>query len=340
MPRSARKAGSSSEAPPPGVMGRATRRGWSTCEPLSRVTHYYFRTIRPRRSLILTLLAAVVFAVALTGGASASAATCSGTFRVLNSDRIGSLKLPAGPYTITTSGGVGCQQAATLFNRFLEDWDGNLPNKWKVSGSGFRQGASEAAFTVTPAKSTPVPPPSGGGGPICPGAFTLTAADRILNLTIPAGNYAIQLLSSSKSLGCGVAAREFAAFLRGNARTPLPSPWTLNSATSTFSRGGGLGFRIIVAGGSTGGGGRTTGFTCPGTFQVVHSDRINSLKVPAGSYYLYALGDIGCVEVVNRFRSFLSANRIPPHNWTLNTQTATFLYQGNRGFRVEPVNGV
>ncbi len=292
-----------------------------------------------RRFLVGALCACAVFGATLTAAASANAASCPGTFQVLNSDRIGSLELPAGPYTITTAGGVGCSQAATLFNRFLQDWDGILPNRWKVSGSGFRQGAGSAAFTVKAASSPPLPPPT-GFGPICPGAFTLTAADRVGGLTLRAGNYAVQLLSSSPSLTCAAANRQLSAFLAASPSSPLPAPWRLDVAAATFTRTAGVGFRIIEAGGSTGGGGRTVGVTCPGTFQVVHNDRINSLRVPAGRYYLYALGDIGCVEVVNRFRSFLTANGIPPRNWTLNVQTATFLYQGNRGFRVEPVNGV
>ncbi len=295
-------------------------------------------TIRPRDRLIAVVAVCAIFAAMLDGAASASAGTCTGTFQVLNSDRIGSLKLPAGPYTITTAGGLGCQQAASLFNRFLQDWDGVLPGGWKVSGSGFRQGTGEVGFTVGPSRSRP-PLPVPAGGEICPGAFTLPSADRILNLRLPAGNYAVQLLTPGSSLSCASAYRYFSIFLRGSYRTPLPSRWTLNAAAASFSRGA-VGFRIINAGGSTAGGGRTQGFTCPGTFQVRHSDQIDSLKVPAGRYYLYALGDIGCVEVANRFTSFLAGNRIPPTNWTLNTQTATFLYQGNRGFRVEPVNGV
>ncbi len=292
-----------------------------------------------RRVLVGFLVACAVFAASLGGAAGASAAGCPGTFQVLNSDRIGSLKLPAGPYAITTAGGVGCSQAATLFNRFLQDWDGILPNRWKVSGSGFRQQGSNAAFTVAPARSAPIPAPAGYGA-ICPGAFTVTVTDRIGALTLKNGNYAIQLLSSSSALSCTAANRQLSNFLEASSGSPLPSPWTVNAATATFTRSTGVGFRVIVAGSATGGGGRTVGVTCPGFFQVVHSDRINSLRVPAGRYYLYALGDIGCVEVVNRFRSFLAANGIPPRNWTLNTQTATFLYQGNRGFRVEPVNGV
>ena len=292
-----------------------------------------------RRIAAIATLASLLLIAAPAGAAPAGAAPCSGTFQVLNSDRIGSLKLPAGPYVITPAGGVGCQQAAVLFSRFLQDWDGILPNGWKVSGSGFVKQGSAAAFTVKRASAPPPVPPAGASGPICPGAFTLTVSQRIASLSLRAGNYAIQLLSTSTALTCAAASRQLSVFLEEEG-APLPSPWTLETKTSTFTRSAGVGFRIIVAGSSTGGGGRTEGVTCRGTFQVVHNDRINSLRVPAGRYYLYALGDIGCVEVVNRFRSFLQANGIPRKNWSLNAQTATFLYQGNRGFRVEPVSGV
>ncbi len=194
------------------------------------------RCVVPLIAILTVFLAAVPAYTQATGTSS-----CHGTFQVLNSDRIGSLKLPAGPYMIATEGGVGCAQAATLFNRFLQDWDGVLPNRWKVSRSGFRQGAGPAAFTVTPTKAPPIGPQA--GGPICPGAFTLTLNDRILGLKLPAGNYAVQLLSASSSLSCATAYRDFSVFLRGNYTTPLPSPWQLTAATGTFSRGNGVGFR-------------------------------------------------------------------------------------------------
>ena len=71
--------------------------------------------------------------------AQSARTTCPGTFRVLHSDQIGKLKLPAGPYVITTVGHVNCAQASALFTRFLQDWDGKLPGGWKVNvaKSGF-----------------------------------------------------------------------------------------------------------------------------------------------------------------------------------------------------------
>src|SRR4051812_9404336 len=95
--------------------------------------------------------ASLMLGASTAGAASPPATSCPGTFQVLNSDRIGPLGLPAGPYAIAPSGGVGCAEAATLFTRFLQDWDGVLPGGWKVAGKGFRRQGSAAAFTVTPA---------------------------------------------------------------------------------------------------------------------------------------------------------------------------------------------
>lgn len=62
-------------------------------------------------------------------------ARCPGTFRVLNNDRIGKLKLPAGPYYITVSKnpGISCASASRRFARFLQDFKGNLPPAWRLN---------------------------------------------------------------------------------------------------------------------------------------------------------------------------------------------------------------
>jgi hypothetical protein len=301
-------------------------------------------SFRSSLALVATLALA---AVALPGAAMAAPTTtppatapapagCPGTFQVLNNDRIGTLKLPAGPYTITTSGKVTCGRASTLFNRFLQDWDGVLPSGWKVKGSGFQQGSN--GFSVKRSSIPPTPPPP--NGQTCAGSFTLTGPDRILNMSLAAGNYSVQLLKQGGSLTCVAATRQFSTFLDGTYTTSLPSPWTLDASNATFSRGGGIGFRVVNIGGGTGGGGKTKGSQCPGTFQVMHNDQINALKVPAGNYYIYAIGNLTCGQGMNDFRLDLQKNAIPARNWTLNTRTATFLYLNTKGFRVEPVNGV
>jgi hypothetical protein len=303
-------------------------------------------SFRSSLALVATL---ALSGVALPGAAMAATATtpavttpapatasCPGTFQVLDNDRIGTLKLPAGPYTITTSGTVTCGRAATLFNRFLQDWGGVLPSGWKVKGSGFAQGSN--GFSVKRSSTPPTPAPP--NGQTCAGSFTLTSPDRILNMPLPAGNYSVQLLKQGGSLTCAAATRQFSTFLDATYTTSLPSPWALDASNATFSRGGGIGFRVVNMGGGTGGGGKTQGSQCPGTFQVLHDDQINSLKVPAGNYSVYAIGNLSCRQVMNDFRLDLRNNAIPAKNWTLNTQTATFLFLKTKGFRVEPVNGI
>ena len=82
---------------------------------------------------------------------------CPGTFRVLNNDRIGALRLPAGPYIITRlrGGNVSCSQASNLFRQFLNLPLGNLPRPWVLDPrtGTFRRGrGSDNGFRVKPAR--------------------------------------------------------------------------------------------------------------------------------------------------------------------------------------------
>ena len=81
---------------------------------------------------------------------------CPGTFRVLNNDRIGALRLPSGPYYVTVLRGanLSCQGASRLFAQFLQDFDGVLPSPWRlnVSTATFTRGrGSSTGFRVKPA---------------------------------------------------------------------------------------------------------------------------------------------------------------------------------------------
>ncbi|MDQ3809985.1 MAG: hypothetical protein M3336_06815, partial [Chloroflexota bacterium] len=78
---------------------------------------------------------------------------CPGTFRVLHNDRIGVLRLPAGPYIITIlrGGGLSCSRAATLFSSFLLRPGGSLPRPWVLNAAyaRFTQGrTSSVGFQV------------------------------------------------------------------------------------------------------------------------------------------------------------------------------------------------
>lgn len=79
---------------------------------------------------------------------------CPGTFRVLNNDRIGPLRLAKGRYWIILlrNRGLSCKQASRLFTRFLQDYDGNLPPPWVLEPqtASFLRSASGVGFRVKP----------------------------------------------------------------------------------------------------------------------------------------------------------------------------------------------
>ena len=83
-------------------------------------------------------------------------AKCRGTFRVVHNDRIGGLRLPAGPYGITAFGSVSCAQASTQFASFLaNNYTGALPRPWRLrvtTGTFFRGAGSANGFRVKPAR--------------------------------------------------------------------------------------------------------------------------------------------------------------------------------------------
>jgi hypothetical protein len=93
---------------------------------------------------------------ATEGGGSGShgALFCPAPFRVLNNDRIGSLRLAKGSYSIVLlrRRGLACSQASQLFGRFLEDFNGVLPAPWVLEPqtASFRRSASGAGFRVKP----------------------------------------------------------------------------------------------------------------------------------------------------------------------------------------------
>ena len=103
---------------------------------------------------------------------------------------------------------------------------------------------------------------------------------------MPAGYYTMTLLSAGP-LTCAQATNRCSAFLQ-DYDGRLPAPW-LNPQTATFTRGGALvGFRIQPA--VTPPPNPPTppigGLRCPATFQVLNNDRIGSLRIPRGRYWV------------------------------------------------------
>ncbi len=191
-------------------------------------------------ALALTLVAvAALFALGF-GAGGASAAGCP-SFRVLHNDRIGPAVLPAGNYEVAPAAGSGlsCQRTSQLFARFLEDWDGNLPGRWRVTSQGrgkarFLNG-SRLGFTVARIGS--------GGeegninpvlGRLCPGTFMVNHTTVVGPLRFTRGQFLIYIPHGSR-IGCRRASVLFTRFL-GQPGGRLPHPWRVKNQTATFYR--------------------------------------------------------------------------------------------------------
>lgn len=208
-----------------------------------------------RRPLLLLPLLATALLIVGTGTARAATAVCPATFQVLHNDHIGKLSLPKGHYRITLlkpNRRLTCKGAANRFRMFLEDFDGNLPGRWRVNArtATFKRGSSGVGFSVRRAR------PSGGGGgkhpasggSRCPDTFTVENNDRIGRLKLKRGEYHYTRLNRS-SPSCSRIPTLFAKFLQ-DFDGKLPRPWRLNVRRAAFIKKGtgGEGFRVKPVG--------------------------------------------------------------------------------------------
>jgi hypothetical protein len=184
------------------------------------------------------------------GGHHPHGALCPGTFQVLHNDVIGDFEIPQGSYSITllSVGRIACARAATLFGRFLQDFDGVLPGRWLLdpeTGS-FMRGSRNFGFRIKELVGPPNPNGGGGGthptGNRCRGTFRVLNNDRIGQLRLPKGRYRITLVGTGVT--CTQASSRFTDFLQAFDGV-LPRPWRMNAQTATFTRGaGGPGFSV------------------------------------------------------------------------------------------------
>jgi hypothetical protein len=174
----------------------------------------------------------------------------------------------------------------------------------------------------------------------CPATFAVLHDDRIGALALPAGNYTITVTDPAQ-LSCAAAADRFRQFLQ-DFDGRLPAPWQLDAATGTFTGPSGQGFSVAIASAPSGGGGGqhpATGTLCPGTFSVLHNDRIGPLRLPAGQYTvtLLSVGRFTCAQASAKFTQFLQDyDGVLPGNWIVDSETGTFLRSVHVGFRVKP----
>lgn len=197
-----------------------------------------------------------------------------------------------------------------------------------------------AAFAAGPTAAAAAPQS-------CP-TFRVLHNDRIGMLQLPRGIYNMRTSNANK-ISCAQASRLFTQFLE-DYNGILPSPWryeVYSVGNGRFIRGRrGPSFRVSrsTSGGGGGGGGGggihpDSGRRCPGTFMVLHNDRIGKLRLPRGEYTitLLQLGELTCQQAsqnLTRFLNIPSGNL--PEPWVLYVQNGAFRRgaQGP-GFRIK-----
>jgi hypothetical protein len=204
-----------------------------------------------------------------------------------------------------------------------------------VFSSGAVFAASAAASPSVTATGTP--PSAGVAAPVaCPGTFQVLNNDRVGALTLPAGPYVISI---NGRLSCAQASSLFTTFLyqwTGN----LPGGWVV---TSNGFRKGATSFTVA----------RThrkppspapASRTCPGTFSVLHNDRIGPASFAQGNYAITLLkastSHFSCQTASRTFAYFLNTrfSKPLPYPWLLTVKTKTFTQKTNGvGFRVAQV---
>jgi hypothetical protein len=207
-----------------------------------------------------------------------------------------------------------------------------------LAGTSLLAAAALVAPTAASAQTTPAS--------ACPATFAVLHDDQIGRMSLPAGAYTVTLLDPTR-LTCAQASDLFRQFLEDwDGR--LPRPWVANAGTRTFTRGSGgsVGFSVAPAVSPSGGGGgghHPHGSVCPGTFEVLHDDRIGTFQVPEGSYLitLLSVGRITCTRASSFFSRFLQDfDGVLQRPWVLDPETGTFM-RGSRnvGFRIKELVG-
>lgn len=187
-----------------------------------------------------------------------------------------------------------------------------------------------------------------GASAVCPATFEVLHDDKIGRLSLPAGAYTVTLRNSSR-LSCQDAPDLFRQFLE-DWNGKLPRPWRYSvqgSGRGSFRRGNSsIGFSVAPAsnnGGGGGGGHHPNGSQCPGTFRVLHNDRIGTFRIPKGNYRLTLLsvGRITCSQASRYFAQFLQDfDGVLPNPWFLDPETGSFMRGGrNVGFRIKEAVG-
>ena len=198
-------------------------------------------------------------------------------------------------------------------------------------------GALAAALALTLALSRDQ---AAAAGTPCP-TFQVLHNDRIGPAILPAGTYNVHLTRGSK-LSCAKASSLFARFLQdfdGHI-----APWRVipkGTGKARFRKPGNRGFAVARSGGGHRHN-RRLGHLCPGTFHVLHNDRIGPLFFRAGIYQIYIPKHsvVPCKTASNLFARFLQRpSGVLPRKWQMKSKRAVFFKKNQpkrRRFRVDP----
>lgn len=142
----------------------------------------------------------------------------------------------------------------------------------------------------------------------CPATFQVLHNDRIGAMTLPAGPYRVTV----DGVSCPGASQLFANFLQDYDGV-LPGAWTANAARRSFTDGRrGFSVRPVKANPNPptppAPPGPPTPTVCPGTFSVLHNDRVGGIPLPKGRYTITVLtGTAGlpCTTAARLYAQFL-----------------------------------
>ncbi|MDO8186490.1 hypothetical protein Q5424_24515 [Conexibacter sp. JD483] len=160
----------------------------------------------------------------------------------------------------------------------------------------------------------------------CPATFQVLHNDKIGAMSLPAGAYYVTV----SNLTCAQASVLFADFLQ-DYDGDLTYPWRGNAKAKSFTNGSSS-FSVKLAG-KTPPAPPTPGnqVTCPGTFSVLHNDRIGSVPFPRGQYQLKVQRGLTCAQASSQFALFLDQPSGVNAPWSLSINGLTASFQDNMG---------
>jgi hypothetical protein len=140
-------------------------------------------------------------------------------------------------------------------------------------------------------------------------------------------------------VSCAQASSLFAQFL-SDYDGVLPKPWRYNGE-DTFTRGGDDATLTFVAQGQPVPDGAGHGdLACPGSFRVMHDDRVGRLSIPRGPYRVTLLGGrLTCADANRLFARFLArpSGRLG-NGWSVLAGSGEFVRGSSYdGFRIKPL---